>query len=123
MTIAILLLITYTLLDTIEDWGYIKGKSSVWHFADACTRTIIFGYIAYKEFGLSENTAYFILLALSCYWLIFDLAINYSRHLPLLYVGSGSIDKTFKSIFGFTAGLIMMVAKLVCITCSLILLW
>jgi hypothetical protein len=111
MVLALCLILTYLVLDTIEDWGYIVGKGVVWHTADAITRVLYVSFASWYAFGFDIKALYFIGLLLSGYWIAFDMLINRSRNLSLIYVGSGSVDKTFKKMFNDKAGIVMLIVK------------
>jgi hypothetical protein len=94
LTISVLML--WLILDIAEDFGYITSNSKLWHMADAVTRVLIMGYVAFLNFGLSKEAVVVTGLSLSFYWIVFDMALNKARKLSLFYVGSGSIDLAVK---------------------------
>jgi hypothetical protein len=112
LTISALML--WLILDIAEDFGYITSNSKLWHMADAVTRVLIMGYVAFLNFGLSKEAVVITCLSLSFYWIVFDMALNKARRLSLFYVGSGSIDLAVKWVakkIGADHEILMLIIK------------
>lgn len=108
-----IIFIIYTVLKAITHYGFIEGKSLLWHGGEAASRIMVACYISSLVFG-SWTMA---LVALSFFWIAFDMMLNKFRGKKLLYVGQTSIiDSVFVNA-GMVAnkkpGVIMLVVKII----------
>jgi hypothetical protein len=104
--LLVLVLILWLALAVAMNLGYIEGKSKLWHWASGGSRGVLSIYLFFlffNQYRLSMGDFMVWAHALHCaylfnviWWILFDILLNRSRHLPTLYVGSGSIDNSVK---------------------------
>jgi hypothetical protein len=121
--VAILALCLYLLSSKLEDWGFIEGKSKLWHSADAAGLGVIVSYVCLDKFGLTWTAAIACIDVLLFWWIFFDIGLNLKRGKPLFYVGSGTIDLTIKwiaQLINFESSRLMALIKLIALIIILI---
>jgi hypothetical protein len=96
--LLIAFLFLYWILSVLEDFGYITGKSRLWHAADAAARGLITSYVFYAITEDIWKTVGLVLWYNSMWWIFFDIALNVKLEQSPFYVGSGGIDLAVKWI-------------------------
>lgn len=117
------MLVVFLILKVLTDLGYITHDSKLWHGADAAGRTLLFSYVSILELGFTHKAYSITILFLATFWIGFDMVINRARHLPLMYVGSGTIDLFVRSIafkYRIPSDWLMLLLKGLIYICSLV---